>query len=298
MGNALAGVGQIDASRQSYLRAIELNPSYSAALNDLSVLEANAGRMDHSFNWGKRAFQLAPNLGVSWYHLATSLMMLDEASGERWLRAGIARIPAGDYAAARLQYLLACIEYINGQSAAAMERMRKLAADHPRNPEVRVILTELAVYTGAADAPERVDQALKVGPGARSGLLAYTPRTLRAFLWLQAGDRDKARPLIDAALAENRAALEKEDRNSSIPNENAALHLMLGDRTAALASLEAAVSSGFLDVGLLKVNPLMAPLANEPRFRQVVDRIERDLREMRSRVDLREFDELAKVGLL
>ena len=174
--------------------------------------------------------------------------------------------------------------------------MRKLATAQPGNPEVRTVLTELAAFTGATDARERVDQALKVGPGAHSGLLAYSPRALRAFLWLQAGDREQARPLIDAALAENRAALAAGDRNYPIPHENAALQLMLGDRAAALDSLEAAVNSGFLDVGLLKVNPLMAPLANEPRFRQVVDRIERNLRDMRSRADLSELDEWIKAG--
>jgi hypothetical protein len=142
-----------------------------------------------------------------------------------------------------------------------------------------------------------VEQALKVGPGAQSGFMAYSPRTLRAFLWIQAGEREQARPLIDAALAENRAALAAGNRSYPIPHENAALHLMLGDRAAALESLEAAVNAGFLDPGLLKVNPLMAPLANEPRFRQVVDRMERTLREMRSRVDLSELDEWIKAAV-
>jgi len=297
LGNALASLGQIDAGRLAHLRAIELSPSFSPAFNDLSVLEANAGRMDQSFYWAKRSFPLAPNLAYTWYHVAGPLMMLDEAAGERWLRAGIARFPANDPTGVfRLHILLACLEFTRGQPAAAMERMRRLAAERPNNPEVRTVLTELAVYTGALDARERVDQAMTVGPGAKSGFMAYSPRALRAFLWIQAGEREQARPLIDAALAENRAAIAAGDRNYSIPHENAALHLMLGDRAAALESLEAAANSGFLDASLLKVNPLMAPLANEPRFRQVVDRIERNLREMRSRVDLSDLDALAAGG--
>jgi hypothetical protein len=50
------------------------------------------------------------------------------------------------------------------------------------------------------------------------------------------------------------------------------------------------------DPDLFKLDPLIAPLANEPRFIQVVDRINRDVREMRLRVDLRELDEWARVS--
>jgi hypothetical protein len=54
--------------------------------------------------------------------------------------------------------------------------------------------------------------------------------------------------------------------------------------------MEAACNAGFRDLVLLKMDPLLAPLANEPRFIQVIDRIDRDVREMRARIDLREID--------
>jgi hypothetical protein len=113
---------------------------------------------------------------------------------------------------------------------------------------------------------------------------------------MKAGEREKAQPLIDAALADNRAAMEGGDRSNYLPYENAALQLMRGDRAAALSSLEASYNVGNNDAALLKADPLLAALAGEPRFTQLVDRMQRDVRAMRARVDLRDLDELAKVG--
>jgi hypothetical protein len=192
--------------------------------------------------------------------------------------------------------MLAIGELRRGESAAAVQRMRDAVAVLPRNAELQGNLTDLLFLTGATDAVARVDQGLQRGAGARAGYSGYTLRTMRAALWLKTGNPERAQPLIDAALAENRAAIEAGDRSYPPHYENAALHLMGGNRTAALEELESAYAAGCRDADFLKVDPLLAPLASEPRFLQLLDRINRDLREMRARVDLREFDELAKTG--
>jgi hypothetical protein len=43
---------------------------------------------------------------------------------------------------------------------------------------------------------------------------------------------------------------------------------------------------------MLQRDPLLAPLVGDSRFAQLVQRIERDLQEMRSRVDMRAIDQL------
>jgi hypothetical protein len=292
-------LGKADEGRLAMQRAIELNPSYSTALMDLSALEGNAGRIDQCFYWAKRAFPLAPNIAFSWYHVATALMILDEASAERWLQAGIARFPANDPTGVyRLEVMVAFLDFYRGQTDAALERVRKLVAAQPKNPETRSALLEIAFMTGAADAGNLVDQAMKAGPGVQTPSMSCTPRTMRAFLWIESGDRPQALPLIDAALEQTRLTLAAGDRSSVPHYENAALHLMRGDRTAALDSLESAVNAGFNDVSWLKTNRILAPLATEPRYLQLVDRLNRSVREMRARVDLSDLDELAKGGKL
>jgi len=117
---------------------------------------------------------LAPNLANSYYHLVGPLMLLDSTRAERWLQAGAARFPVDHPTAGhRLQVMLAVLEQRRGEPAAALQRMRNAVAALPKNGECQAELTELAVFTGAADARDRIDQALKAGPDARSSYSGY-----------------------------------------------------------------------------------------------------------------------------
>jgi hypothetical protein len=64
LGSILGQKGQAAQARLSFLRAIELNPSGSGSMSNLSELEAGLGRLDESLYWARRSFQLAPNRGA------------------------------------------------------------------------------------------------------------------------------------------------------------------------------------------------------------------------------------------
>ena len=290
LGTSLISNGDIDEARLAMQRAIELDANYWAALADFAFLETNAGRLDQSVYWARRAVPLAPNVGHSYYHLGTPLMLLDAAAAEPWLQAIAARFPAADgNGGERIQALLAFLDAQRGRVDAALTRMRATAASQPDNGEIDIIVTELAFLAGSGDATSRVDRALAAGPGARLWWLPYTPRTIRAFLSLRSGQPARARPLINSALAANRKALDEKDRSPGPPYENAALSLMNGDRAAALDWLDRAVTAGFRDAGMLRRDPLLASLAGEARFRQILDRIDREIQDMRARADLRDL---------
>ena len=152
------------------------------------------------------------------------------------------------------------------------------------------MLTEVAVFGGDADAALHLDKALQGGATARSLWTPYTPRTMRAFLFLQSGARERAQPLIDAALAFNRDATASGDRSYGPPLENAALAVLRGERVTALDELEHAERAGWRDGVIIRRDPLLAPLAGDVRFAQTVQRIERDVQEMRGRIDLHDIE--------
>jgi TolB-like protein len=292
LASALATTGEIDAARLAMLRALELDSSLRPAMLDLSISETSAGRLDEAFYWAARALPLAPNLGNSYYHLAVPLLLLDDDAAKRWLLAASARFPRTDRSGGlRLQIMLAALEMRRGQLATALERMRAAVAAQPDNFEGQMMLTELAVSARTADARARVDRALAGGPGARGWWTLTTPRTWSAHLWRESGNRARAQPLVEEALAANQKALDEGDRSSGPPYENAALSLMRGDRAAALDWLDRAYAAGFRDPPTLLHDPMLASLGAEPRFVELVERMRRDVREMRARVDLRGLEQ-------
>jgi len=73
---------------------------------------------------------------------------------------------------------------------------------------------------------------------------------------------------------------------------NAALAVLRGERVTALDELERAERAGLRDAVMMQRDPLLAPLAGDSRFKQIVQRIDRDVQEMRSRIDLRDIDQV------
>jgi hypothetical protein len=123
----------------------------------------------------------------------------------------------------------------------------------------------------------------------------YTPRTWRAFLFLRAGDRARAQPMIDPALAATREAVASGDVSYNPLMENAVLFLMQGKRVEAL---EAGVRAGWKDAMFLRRNPLLAPLRDDARFDAIVQQVEREVAEMRARADFSSLDEWAGVPVV
>jgi tetratricopeptide (TPR) repeat protein len=191
-----------------------------------------------------------------------------------------------------LQSLIAVIELRRGHAAAGFERMRAVEAKNPGNAGTTALANELAVYAGAPDAVQRLEAAVKTFPAMRGWWAPYTSRTLRAHLFMRAGQPERARPLIDAALANIRKAVEDGDRSHVPPYEEAALQLMLGHREVALELFDKAIDAGALEGEFPKVDPLMAGIRHEPRFLASLARIERMLAEMRQRVDFSGLEEL------
>jgi hypothetical protein len=70
------------------------------------------------------------------------------------------------------------------------------------------------------------------------------------------------------------AALEERARSRFVsPHEFALVHLGLGDADAALDALERAAAIRIPAINSIKIDPRYAPLANEPRFVAVLERI-------------------------
>jgi len=290
-------LGQMDEARMAMQRATMLDPNAPGAMMDLSVIETNAGRLDQALYWAKRAFLHAPNVANSFFHVAVPLTWLDNDAAERFTQAATKRFSLAQMAGVRLQLVLAVIEWRKGESKAALDRLRATVAAYPQNTEAQMTFTEMAVIGGAPEAAERLDRSIKNGFGAGHALYTpYTPRTGRAFLFTRAGDHARAQPLIDAALAATREAIASGDRSFMPLLENAALYLMRGDRAAALEALDAGERAGWKDALFLARDPLLASLKGEPTFVQIMQRIERDVAEMKAKADFRHLDEWAGVG--
>ena len=153
------------------------------------------------------------------------------------------------------------------------------------------MLAEAATHAGAADGEMLVDALLKESYSGRGWWSAYTPRTLRAFLHVRAGQPERARPLLEKVLDLNRKEIEDGDHSDKPWAENVAAHALLGDRDAALAAFERAVDLNYYEAKVDVYDALLASLKDDPRFVAGLTRVRRRIAEMHARVDLSVIDE-------
>ena len=292
LGSALYRAGEIDGARLSTQRAIELDSSSIGALQSLSALELNAGRLDQSAYWAMRAWPLGPNVPFSYYTLAHSLMFIDDSLARRWLAAAVSRFkPEEIEGGEQIVSLQAVLALRHGDYATAVSRVRDAVRARPQNVGSTLVLTEIATYAATADAEALVKRALEERPDGRGVWAGYTPRTLRAHLHVRAGQFERARPLLEAALALNRRAHDDGDRSIGVAYENVAVLAMLGDRQLALDAWERAVELGFPEDRITAYDPLIASVKDDPRFVAGLERVRRRNAEMRARVDLSVIDQ-------
>jgi serine/threonine protein kinase/tetratricopeptide (TPR) repeat protein len=276
-------VGRLQEALRAHRKAIELNPSYGAGLYDLSFSEATAGHYDEALKYSKRASELSgrPSRGGN-YHVGVALLLLDDdARTERYLSAGVARLPNSG----RLQALFAFLDLRRGQPQAAVDRIRAAADRAPNDIEVLLTRAEVLTFAGAPDAPEVVRSLLARAAEAPFHNAPYRVKLAHAYHLQHAGSTSEAAKIFDEIAAANRKSLLAGADWPIVFMENAAVHALRGESTAALDELDRAYAAGWRDGRTLAIDPLFTSVRSEPRFKQMLARIEADVAAMRARAD-------------
>jgi serine/threonine-protein kinase len=283
LASAYAMKGWGSRSREAFLKAQELDRSATGSISNIAVLESEIlGRHDEGLAWARRLLDLPPVTGNTIYHIAWPMMFLrDDATSERWLKEGEGRFP--DFP--RLQYLLAGLDYLRGNETAALSRARKIAEVYPGFEEGLAVLAELTFLSGAADAETHIERLFRTTPGLTSShlLKPETHGTSYAYLLMKRGERGKAAELLAGSLKQAQAAQADGNENQRIPIGIAAIHAVRGESVPAIEWLERGLTAGYKDYSTLGRHPIFESLRREPRFVDLLKKMQETVGAMRER---------------
>jgi TolB-like protein/predicted Ser/Thr protein kinase len=265
-------------ARVSFLKALELDPNNAGAMLNLSVMEANFGNLDQSLAWARRGFGLSGKKGNDFYHMALPLvtMRADEES-RTWLAEAERRFPGFP----RTQIMQALLDVYSNRAEQAWRRMSALATRLPEDEEVKFMRADLAFLTGSPDIGPAHD-ALAQSSASNTILVAETVGLRRAYLAGLRGDKGAAALVIEAARAAQ-GKIQRGDRTPALRVELAAAAVLRRDQAGAIEWLGHAYNGGYRDYSLLERDPILVKLDPDPRFRDIVDRMRKDVEAQRSR---------------
>ena len=205
----------------------------------------------------------------------------DDARSERFLTAAAARSPSES----RLQILLAFLDLRRGRPQAAVDRIRAAAEKTPDNIEVLLTRAEIETFAGAPDAPDHVASLFERAADGLFHTAPYPVKLAHAYHLHRRGASADARKIMDEILATNRRALADGADWPTVFMQNAAVYALQGQGPAALDELDRAYAAGWRDGRTLAIDPFFTSVRSEPRFTQLLSRIESDVAAMRARAD-------------
>ena len=281
LGSAYSIKGEQTKARLSFLKALELKPNFVEAMNNYSLEEIDAGRLDEALYWAARSFHLTPNSGNAYYHLSVALIALgDDATAERWLTEGEQHHPS----AIRVQIMRAILDFVLlGKRDDGLRWVRKAFAASPDDEELRSLLADLTFIAGTSDAEEELHRLASTAPENSGFVLPETNRLKYGHELLRRGQTQTAMRMVEQS--ETRAhSLVQQGNETYYPRmELAAMYSLRGNTQQALEWLELAYASGARDYRALEIDPFFEKLRADSHFKQITQRMAREVAQMRER---------------
>jgi len=282
LGLGLYQAGRLRESLAALQRATMLDPSFSAAHADFGNVLGTAGRFDEALQSAKRMLPLIPNQASPYYHVGQHLVWLDDDSrAERFLAAAAMRFPS----ASRLQFLLSYLDLRRGRTDAALDRAQRTVDRAPNNVEALLTRLEVAAIVGSSDTRRFAESLMAESADAPTEQIWHSVKLLYAYELHKQGQKARASELMDQVLAADEEAI-RSGADWLVPRiQNATVYAIRGDATTALDWLERAYQAGWKHPRLARMLPMWEPLRGNPRFEQLVARMEADLAAMRAKAD-------------
>ncbi len=271
--------GDVPDALECDLRAYELEPENARVAGAIGFQWQQAGRPELALGWFERAARRDPQPGAWAAYIGNALMELGDDAGarvafqrSREFRPGLAE---GRLGLARLSLLGA--DYPTAR--AECEQVLELDS---ANPHPQTLLAQVEFFSRRNDRAEALYRELarrnRTGGCDFAGCVQYLAAL--GDLCRRRGAEEEGRTLLKEA----RDALEAEDFPMDVPGRlyaRAAIHASLGERDAALATLEQAIAAGWVDYRTPTLDPRFDSVSGTPEFRDILDRLARKLEAFR-----------------
>lgn len=259
----LAGIGAMPSAeaypraRAAAERALEIDPDHAEAHSSLAMaLSHHYWQSDDAERHWRRAIELNPSDARARRTYAGHLRNLgrfEEALAHATIARDLDPIPFFSH------FELLVIPYFQGRYEHVVESAGRLAASDPAYGYAHFLRALALVQL------ERYDEALAALDAADPAGEWTDARLIRAYVASRTGNVSEARRELEA--------LEADPNPASRGFERAILHIGLDEPDRAMASLEEAYGARAFRLRLIGHEPLFDPLRDDPRFRDLLERI-------------------------
>ncbi len=274
---------ELDEMRRANLRALELNPNHEGAINNIGVGASTRGQLDEALVWYRRAARVSPNLEYPRTNAAEIYTLLgDFDTADRWLRDAEILHPEGTSVIQQRTYW----HLFQGDAEAAYRNALQGLEAHPDHPGVHAHVGFVALFAGLPqEARAHLEESLRMAPDGGWELHPYGLWLATALGALGEGEAAaehlaRVEGFIEASILDGRA----------VPYmywDLAGIAAQRGDPDGAVEQAQTAYDAGFR-YGIHSVDPVFAPVRDDPRFQAIMTDFTAEYARMRASVEATE----------
>jgi adenylate cyclase len=252
----------IPVAKAYTLKALSLDSNLSEALTTLGWIQ---GVFDYNWKQSKitlqKALKLNPNYGNAHLFYGNLLLYTGENTGQ-----GIAEVKKAleyDPLNTRFNWVLARNYWLTKQNGLALEQLKKTLLLDPDHPYAKftliVIYLQMKMYAKAFEMIKQLPEIPIANHPYQDPLLCYA--------YAVSGDTMRARSALDIAL------------KKSPPSHNVDFsytYIALKKYDDAITLLEKAYEAREISLYWVKVDPILDPIRNEPRFKALMKKMNLD----------------------
>ena len=275
LGLAQESKGLVKEGLDSYYQAVALNPNYAPVVANIGSINFKMGKYDEALKWIRKSVELQPGFARFYALVGLQYLYLDlDEPARSWLERSLEFQPGYIFP----EMVLASFAVYEGKIDEARERIAKILAAHPEEPNALNVAGDVELVAG------RYRQALPYYEKlAELTSPMGAPGNKLAFVLIKTGDRSRA----DRLLAENLTECLKDpalnEPWSPLRYYIAEAYAVQGKSKEAMDWLEKAVDGGFGDRWLF-IDPLFENVRSDPRFTAIRNKLDKRLAKMRDNV--------------
>jgi TolB-like protein/Flp pilus assembly protein TadD len=281
LGYAYLRQGDIDDALEAYLTAVDLNPNYYDVWVGLSWIYETTGRYDDGVLAGVRAHRLAPNELSPLFYLAHNYKYLSLDDKVVEVTEKMLRLDPLNVGGRLFEPQLAVY---HGDFDKAVRLAEQIVHDTPGSAFAMVGAASMVYMAGDFErALDWASEALRLEPGNRLGYWHHN-EVLIGLSLLKSGQREEADNMLLPVIESYVRRIEEGQRDWGLEWDLASIHAARGDEQEAMDWFERAYEAGFRFARWPPVEPSFAAFRNNPRYRNVMAKMEAEIEHMRARV--------------
>jgi TolB-like protein/Flp pilus assembly protein TadD len=281
---AYSGKGWHRRSTLSYQHAVELNPNYLTAVNNLGVEYAFMGILDSAMYWFKKSIPLNPTFPYSYYTVGGIYAALDDTAEARlWYEKCEQLQPDFQY----IRSGWAMFYAREGNDAAAFAEAKRILSVAPNDLEALTIAGWSRIFAGDNNAAkEFLQKAMAIdSTGTFWYAMGRSSSTALGYICLESGQRDEARSMFERSRRLDQIQIDNKSEWYPIRYDLAMVSAMEGKFDEAYDWLQKAINLGWRDYHLAERDPLLKPIRESDKFKRMMSAVRASIRDTRSKIE-------------